>query len=88
MSHQRMCNTAYWEYRKLFNDLCKALSEYSEEWKYIVDNYFKPKCELSGVCYEKNGCGRKSSAYADIDIDIDTDIKSVLNKMYLYNNKK
>lgn len=31
MSHQRMCTRAYWEYRQLFNDLCKALSEYSPE---------------------------------------------------------
>lgn len=26
MSHQRMCNRAYWEYRKLFEDVCTALS--------------------------------------------------------------
>ena len=59
MSHQRMCTRAYWEYRELFNDLCKALSEYSEEWKYLVDNYFKPKCELYGFCPEIKSCGRK-----------------------------
>ena len=58
MSHQRMCGRAYWEYRVLFNDLCKALSEYSEEWKYIVENYFKPKCEVCGFCTEKYTCGR------------------------------
>lgn len=58
MSHQRMCNRAYWEYRVLFNDICKALSEVSEEWKYIVDNYFVPKCDISGVCTEKKSCGR------------------------------
>lgn len=59
MSHQRMCTRAYWEYRLLFADLCKALSEYSEEWKYLVDSYLKPKCELSGYCTEKFSCGRK-----------------------------
>lgn len=58
MSHQRMCNRAYWEYRVLFNDICKALSEVSDEWKYIVDNYFVPKCDISGVCTEKKSCGR------------------------------
>lgn len=58
MSHQRLCNRAYWEYRVLFNDICKALSEVSEEWKYIVDNYFVPKCDISGVCTEKKSCGR------------------------------
>ncbi len=59
MSHQRMCSRAYHEYRKLFNDLCKALSEYSEEWKYLVEHYFMPKCEISGFCVEKFSCGRK-----------------------------
>lgn len=59
MSHQRMCTRAYWEYRKLFNDICKALSEYSDEWEYLVDNYFKPKCEKYGFCTEAKSCGRK-----------------------------
>ena len=59
MSHQRMCTRAYWEYRELFNDICKALSEISEEWKWIVDNLFKPKCEQFGYCTEKKSCGRK-----------------------------
>ncbi len=58
MSGQRMCTRAYWEYRILFNDICKALSELSEEWKYIVDNYFKPKCEVLGYCPERKSCGR------------------------------
>lgn len=60
MSHQRMCNRAYWEYRQLFNDLCNALSNYSEEWKLIVDNCFKPKCELYNppACPEGKGCGK------------------------------
>lgn len=57
MSHQRMCNRAYHEYRRLFNDVCDALGNYSEEWKYIVDNYFMPKCKLMGFCSEKKTCG-------------------------------
>ena len=60
MSHQRMCNRAYWEYRKLFEDVCVALSQYSDEWKYIVDNYFMPKCEILGGCPESKGCGKYS----------------------------
>ena len=36
-----------------------ALSEYSDEGKYLVDNYFMPKCEIYGYCPEKKGCGRK-----------------------------
>ena len=59
MSHQRMCTRAYWEYRQLFRDLCKALSEYSDEWKYLVEHYFMPKCEVCGFCTEKFSCGRK-----------------------------
>lgn len=59
MSHQRMCTRAYWEYRELFNDLKKALSEYSDEWKYLVDNYLMPKCEVYGFCEEKDTCKRK-----------------------------
>lgn len=57
MSHQRLCNRAYHEYRKLFNDLCNALRSYSDEWKYIVDNYFVPKCKYVGFCKEKYTCG-------------------------------
>lgn len=59
MSGQRMCNRAYWEYRILFNDICKELSALSGEWKYIVDNFFMPKCEKTGFCTEKKSCGRK-----------------------------
>ena len=57
MSHQRMCNRAYHEYRKMFNDLCDALRAYSEEWQYIVDHYFMPKCKYMGFCKEKYTCG-------------------------------
>lgn len=59
MSHQRMCTRAYWEYRQLMQDICKALGDYSGEWKYLVDHYFMPKCEVSGFCTERKSCGRK-----------------------------
>lgn len=59
MSHQRMCTRAFWEYRELMGDICQALKEYSEEWAYLVDNYFMPKCEVAGYCTEKKSCGRK-----------------------------
>lgn len=59
MSGQRMCTRAYWEYRQMFNDIAKALSDISEEWKYIVDNYFMPKCEKVGYCTEIKSCGRR-----------------------------
>ena len=59
MSHQRMCTRAYHEFRDLFHDVATALSEYSEQWAYIVDHYFEPKCEYLGYCNEKKSCGRK-----------------------------
>ena len=59
MAHQRLCTRAYWEYRQLMRDLMQGLSAYSEEWKYLVENYFVPKCEVCGFCTEKKSCGRK-----------------------------
>lgn len=58
MSHQRLCNRAYWEFRELMKDIMDALSNYSEEWKYLVDTFFKPKCDVCGYCTEKFGCGK------------------------------
>ena len=58
MSHQRMCTRAYHEFRILFYDIYNALSEYSDEWKWLVEECFKPKCELVGYCKEKKSCGR------------------------------
>ena len=59
MSHQRLCTRAYWEYRQLMRDIMDALSNYSEEWAYLVDQYFVPKSEITGNCTEKKCCGRK-----------------------------
>lgn len=59
MAHQRLCTRAYWEYRQLMRDLMNGLSAYSEEWKYLVENYFVPKCDVSGFCTEKKCCGRR-----------------------------
>lgn len=59
MSHQRMCTRAYHEYRRLFNNLCDALRNYSDEWAYLIDHYFMAKCDHVGYCKEKYSCGRK-----------------------------
>ena len=59
MSRVRMCSRAYHEYRKMFNDICNALREYSDEWKWIVDNLFHAKCDEVGYCTESKSCGRK-----------------------------
>lgn len=59
MSRNRMCKRAYWEFRDLFRDICKALSEYSDQWGVLIESQMKPKCEVLGYCPEKDGCGRK-----------------------------
>lgn len=59
MAHQRLCTRAYWEYRKLMNDMVAELSAYSEEWHYLTEHYFVPKCEAYGYCTEAKSCGRK-----------------------------
>lgn len=58
MSHQRECSRAYHEYRRLFGDIGDALRNYSEQWAYVVDHYFMPKCEYLGFCKEKRSCGK------------------------------
>ncbi|MDE5819915.1 MAG: FAD-dependent thymidylate synthase [Lachnospiraceae bacterium] len=60
MSHQRKCYRAYWEYRELFADIECALRVYSEEWAWITDNLFVPKCRLLGRCPESKPCGKIS----------------------------
>lgn len=58
MSHQRMCTRAYWEFRELFLDICRALENYSEEWFTVIDTQMEPKCEMLNYCPEKHGCGK------------------------------
>ena len=53
----RKCNRAYWEIRNMFKDIDEALKDYSPEWKTIIENYSKAKCEICGYCTETNSCG-------------------------------
>ena len=62
---QRKCFRAYHEIRDFCDDLIKALSNYSDEWKTLCDILFVPKCEQyksinSNFCFctEARGCGR------------------------------
>lgn len=60
MSHQRLCNRAYWEYNKLMKNIIKELALYSNEWRDICDmGVFAPKCKFLGYCNEKNSCGKR-----------------------------
>lgn len=58
MFNQRLCSRAYWEYRDLMLEIKEKLSALSDEWKWIADNYFVPKCEKDGFCSETKSCGR------------------------------
>ena len=59
MSHQRMCSRAYLEYRELFREWANQLRSIDEEWEFLIDNYFKPKCEVLGYCPEGKPCKAK-----------------------------
>ena len=58
MSRQRMCNRAYWEYRQMFGDILTALENVSEEWREVIELTMYAKCQESGFCPEKHGCGK------------------------------
>lgn len=70
MSRQRMCTRAYHEYREIMKDLCEALSNYSPQWKWIVENMLMPKCEFSGTCPEKRSCGRKPKSEVERNYEV------------------
>ena len=40
-------------------DLTNHKTEKYDEWNWIVNNLFMPKCEVLGYCPEKKSCGRK-----------------------------
>lgn len=59
LMNQRLCTRAYIEIRTMASEIRQSLSDYSEEWKWICDNLFVPKCEVTGWCIEAKCCGRK-----------------------------
>jgi thymidylate synthase (FAD) len=56
MCHQRLCSRALKEYRELMHAICKELALYSEEWAYLDNIYFVPKCKYLRYCPEKKSC--------------------------------
>jgi thymidylate synthase (FAD) len=57
MFNQRLCYRALEEYRLLMKELKKKLSMLDDEWKWISDNLFVPKCTKMGFCIEdKKDC--------------------------------
>jgi len=59
LMNQRLCTRAYSEIRTLANEIKTELSKISDEWKWICDNLFVPKCDVTGFCIEKKCCGKK-----------------------------
>lgn len=58
MFNLRLCTCAYWEIRNLMKELKNILSQLDDEWRYIADNYFVPKCIIDGYCTEATrNCG-------------------------------
>ena len=70
MSRQRLCNRAYWEFRKLMKEILWQLENYSDEWEELIYDLkvFKPKCEELGYCPETRGCGKKDKKTVDVDV--------------------
>lgn len=57
MFNQRLCYRALEEYRVLMKDLKHQLSKLDDEWKWISDKLFVPKCVKMNFCVEnKKDC--------------------------------
>lgn len=53
----RSCACAYLEFRVLMIEIKKAIKELKDdEWDYLADNYFVPKCKLLLYCEEETRC--------------------------------
>ena len=57
MAELRLCKRALKEYRDFMTEVYQKLVVVDEEWNYIMEHYYKPKCEIVGYCSEKNSCG-------------------------------
>lgn len=71
--NQRLCTRALKEIRDFANELKKQLSAKNDEWKWIADSLFVPKCEVYKYlnpalvfCPEAQCCGRHKKI-ADIE---------------------
>ena len=57
MFNQRLCFRALEEYRELMKELRIEIRKLDEEWKWIADKLFVPKCIKDGYCVEnKKDC--------------------------------
>ena len=56
MAEVRLCERAYWEFRKFMKEFLDVVSKLDSEWEKIV-SYAKVKCEVKGYCEEQHSCG-------------------------------
>ena len=61
LMNQRLCTRAYHEFRKFAKMLKDTLANKNDEWKYIAEELFVPKCIALGYCTEKKSCGKTKS---------------------------
>jgi thymidylate synthase (FAD) len=54
----RTCTRAYVEFRDFMKELRESLSDLDDEWRYIIDNFAKTKCEVHGYCSEEHSCDK------------------------------
>lgn len=54
----RTCTRAYQEFRDFMEELRTVLLNLDDDWKYIIDNFAKTKCEINGYCREEKSCGK------------------------------
>lgn len=76
----RLCNRAYKEIRQISTEIKKLFSEYSDEWKWIADNFFVPSCKTRGYCIEAKCCGAAPKG-------IDGLKKQVITDFLMYQSK-
>lgn len=55
----RTCSRAYKEIRAMCHEIIDALKVLDDDWAWICENLFVPKCEVIGYCQEEKCCGRK-----------------------------
>ena len=53
----RTCSRAYHEFRDFMDELRVVLRELDDQWRELIDNYAKTKCDILGYCNEESSCG-------------------------------
>ena len=54
MFNQRLCYRALDEFRQVMKLAKREISQLDEEWKWLSDKLYVPKCVKEGICHENN----------------------------------